>query len=104
MVPTESFGELIKKYREKSGLPLRKVAAHLDIDPSTLGKIERNERVANTELVCRLAEVYDINSKDLLIAYHSDKVAYELMNVDYTRDILKVAEVKVQNYKLTSKT
>lgn len=29
----ESFGEHIRKLREQSGLPLRKVAATLDIDP-----------------------------------------------------------------------
>ncbi len=44
----ETFGELIRKLRERNGLPIRKVAAHLDIDPSTLSKIERDERSANT--------------------------------------------------------
>lgn len=47
MIQQVTFGEVIKKLREDNGLPLRKVAAHLDIDPSTLGKIERNERSAN---------------------------------------------------------
>ena len=42
----ETFGEYIKKAREIIKLPLRKVAAHLDIDTSTLSKVERGERPA----------------------------------------------------------
>ncbi len=40
----ESFREYIRKLREQQGLPLRKVAAVLDIDPSTSSKIERGEK------------------------------------------------------------
>jgi transcriptional regulator with XRE-family HTH domain len=99
MVQKETFGEIIRKLREVSGLPLRKVAAHLDIDPSTLGKIERNERTANKEMVEKLAELFSINSKPLIVSYLSDKIAYEIMEEDYTKDILKVAEEKVKYYK-----
>ena len=99
MVQKETFGEVIRKLREESGLPLRKVAAHLDIDPSTLGKIERNERTANKEMIEKFAEIFSINSKPLLVSYLSDKVAYEIMEEDYTKDILKVAEEKIKYYK-----
>lgn len=99
----ETFGERIRKLREESGLPLRKVAAHLDIDPSTLGKIERNERTANKEMIEKFAEIYSTNSKELLVSYLSDKVAYEIMEEVYPTDILKVAEQKVNNFKKTNK-
>lgn len=39
-----TFGEYIKQRRTELGFPLRKVASHLDIDTSTYGKIEREER------------------------------------------------------------
>lgn len=99
MTQNEPFGEIIRKLREESGLPLRKVAAHLDIDPSTLGKIERNERNANKEIVEKLAELFSVNSKPLLVSFLSDKVASEIMEEDYTKDILKVEEEKVKYYK-----
>lgn len=99
MTQNETFGDTIRKLREECGLPLRKVAAHLDIDPSTLGKIERNERNANKEMVEKLAELFSVNSKPLLVSFLSDKVAYEIMDEDYTKDILKVAEEKVKYYK-----
>lgn len=99
MAQIETFGDTIRKLREKSGLPLRKVAVNLDIDPSTLGKIERNERNANKEMVEKLAELFSVNSKLLLISFLSDKVANEIMKEDYTKDILKVAEEKIKYYK-----
>jgi len=99
MTQNETFGEIIRKLRDESGLPLRKVAAHLDIDPSTLGKIERNERNANKEMIEKLAQLFSVNSKPLLVSFLSDKVAYEIMQEDYTKDILKVAEEKIKYYK-----
>ena len=103
MIQQVTFGEVIKKLREDNGLPLRKVAAHLDLDPSTLGKIERNERSANKEMIKKFAEIFSINSKTLLVSFLSDKVAYEIMEEDCTKDILKVAEEKVKYYKKLNK-
>jgi len=54
-----SFGEYLRNRREKLGLPLRKVAAELDIDTSILSKIERSERVASKEMLPTLAETLD---------------------------------------------
>ena len=99
MVLKDTFCEVIRKLREESGLPLRKVAAYLDIDPSTLGKIERNERTANKEMIKKFAEIFSTNSKPLLVSYLSDKVAYEIMEEDCTKDILIVAEEKIRYYK-----
>ena len=55
MTAKESFGEHIKKLRDDRKLPIRKVASVLDIDPSTLSKIERGERTANKEMLPLLA-------------------------------------------------
>lgn len=55
-----TFGEYIKQKRSELGFPLRKVASHLDIDTSTLGKIEREERHISLELVLSLAEILEI--------------------------------------------
>ena len=92
----ETFGEVIRKLRESSGLPIRKVAAHLDIDPSTLSKIERNERSANREHIKRLSELFEINEKELLVDFLSDKVSYELLEEEYSSEILHVAEEKIK--------
>jgi transcriptional regulator with XRE-family HTH domain len=92
----ETFGEIIRKLREQNGLPIRKVAAHLDIDPSTLSKIERNERSANREHVKKLSELFKIDEKILLVNFLSDKVMYELINEEFSNEVLKVAEEKIK--------
>ena len=95
----ETFGEHIRDLREQSGLPLRKVAASLDIDPSTLSKIERGERSANKEMIPILAEMFNEDENTLCLILMSDKVAYELLGEENPNEILKVAEEKIKYLK-----
>jgi len=99
MTNKESLGEHIRNLREQSGLPLRKVAALLDIDPSTLSKIERGERSANKEMLPILADLFKEDEEALELILLSDKVAYELMEEDNPNRILKVAEEKIKYLK-----
>jgi HTH-type transcriptional regulator, competence development regulator len=99
MTVKESFGEHIKRLREEHKLPLRKVASVLDLDPSTLSKIERGERTANKEMVPLLAELFSENEKELSLILFSDKVAYQLMEEENPNEILKVAEEKIHYLK-----
>jgi len=102
MTIKESFGEYIRKLREDNGLPLRKVAAVLDIDPSTLSKIERGERSANKEMIPILAELFKENTEALGLILLSDKVAYDLLQEENPTEILKVAEEKIRYLKIKS--
>jgi len=99
MTVKESFGEHIKRLREEHKLPLRKVASVLDLDPSTLSKIERGERTANKEMLPILAELFSENEKELSLILFSDKIAYQLMEEENPNEILKVAEEKIQYLK-----
>jgi transcriptional regulator with XRE-family HTH domain len=91
-----SIGEQIRKLREAQGLPLRKVAAELDIDQSILSKIERGERNASKEQIIQIARIFKVDEKELLINYLSDRVLYDLKNEDLATDALKVAEKKIK--------
>ena len=91
-----SIGEQIRKLRESQGLPLRKVAAELDIDPSILSKIERGERNASKEQIIQIAGIFKVDEKELLINYLSDRVLYGLKGEDLATDALKVAEKKIK--------
>ena len=51
-----TFGEYLRNRREQLGLPLRRVAAELDIDTSILSKIETSERTATKEMLPILAK------------------------------------------------
>jgi HTH-type transcriptional regulator, competence development regulator len=91
-----SIGEQIRKLRENKGLPLRKVAAQLDIDQSILSKIERGERKATRNQVIQIARIFNVDEKELLINYLSDKVLYDLKDEVFASDVLKVAEKKIE--------
>lgn len=95
----KSFGELIREYRENAGLPLRKVAAHIDIDPSTLSKIERGERSANKDMIPALAQILSISEHDLTLSLLSDNVVESLISEENTSEILKVAEEKIRYFR-----
>lgn len=93
------IGDKIRSLREQMNLPLRKIAAALDIDPSTLSKIERGERSATKEMLPILAGIFQISEDELVITFLSDKVAYELLYEENTKEILKVAEEKIRYLK-----
>jgi len=99
MTLKESFGEYIRTLRDNTGLPIRKVAAELDIDPSTLSKIERGERSANKEMIPILAKLFNENEETLGLILMSDKVANDLIEEENPKEILKVAEEKIKYLK-----
>ena len=90
-----TFGEFIRELREKEGLPIRKVAAQLDIDPSLLGKFERNDRQPTKEQIKKLAEIFGQDESYLLSEFISDQIAYKILEEESDLSILKVAEKKV---------
>lgn len=92
----ESFGEYIRHLRDEQHLPLRKLAAHLDIDQSTLSKIERNERQPTKEMVPGIAQVFNLDEQQLMIKFLSYKITYELSGEELGLEALKVAEQQIE--------
>lgn len=84
-----SFGEYLRNRREKLGLPLRKVAAELDIDTSILSKIERSERVATKEMLPTLAKTLEVQEKEIQIEFIQSIVLSELGDLEFLADGLK---------------
>jgi predicted nucleotidyltransferase/DNA-binding XRE family transcriptional regulator len=99
----DNLGVTIRKLREERGLPLRTVAAYLDIDQAILSKIERGQRNANREQVVKLAGFFKVNERDLLVSWLSDKLVCEVTDDDLALKALQVAEEKVR-YMTFSKT
>jgi len=98
---TETIGEKLRYLREENGLPLRKVAAMLDIDVAILSKMERGERKLSKEVVLKLADIYNYNTDELLVLFLSDKIIYEIQDEDLGEKALKVAEQRVKYLKAT---
>lgn len=91
-----SFSQTIRKLREEKKLPLRTVAAHLDIDQAILSKIERGQRKANRELVLKLAGFFKVDESDLLVSWLSDKLVYEVADEEVALKALQAAEEKLE--------
>lgn len=91
----ESFGDTVRRLREERELPLRTVAAFLDIDQAILSKIERGHRKPTREQVVKLAGYFKVKENDLLVAWLSDKLVYELEDEEVALKALQVAEEKV---------
>jgi HTH-type transcriptional regulator, competence development regulator len=100
---TKTIGEKLRHIREEKELPLRKVAALLDIDVAILSKMERGERRITKEVVLKLANIYDYNADDLLVSFLSDKILYEIQDEDLGIEALKVAEEKAKYIKANRK-
>lgn len=95
----ELIGEKLRKLREENELPLRKVAALLDMDVAILSKMERGERKMTKEVVLKLAKIYKHNEDELMVLFLSDKIVYELRDEALSMDALKVAEEKIKYQK-----
>ncbi|MDR1882193.1 MAG: helix-turn-helix transcriptional regulator [Prevotella sp.] len=96
----KNSGDRIRELREGRELPLRVVAAYLDIDQAIPSRIERGQRKASREHIIKLAEFFNVNENELLVAWLSDKIVYELADEQNAIEALKVAEEKVK-YQIT---
>lgn len=91
----ESFAEQIKRLRNEKDVPLRIVAAYLDIDQAILSKIENGKRIAKRENVEKLAEFYGVEENCLVVSWLSDKLLYELKGEKLGSEAIQVAEEKL---------
>lgn len=95
----ETFGDYIKKAREAKELPLRKVAAYLDIDTSTLSKVERGERPSLTGYLKPLSEILQLNIKEVQAKFIADKISKDFGSLEYLNEGLRVAEENIKRKK-----
>ena len=98
-----SLGDTIRKLREDKELPLRTVAAFLDIDQAIFSWIERGQRKATREQVIKLAEYFKVKENDFLVSWLSDKLVYEVADEQVALKALQVAEEKVKYQKTKMK-
>ena len=99
----ETVGSYIRNLRVHHNMPLRKLAAALDIDQSTLSKIETNQRHATKEMIPIIAEVFSLNMKELKVKFLSEKILNEIENEEHGLDALKFVETVITKSKSKKK-
>lgn len=92
----ETFGEYIHKLRSDNSLTLTKLAAALDIDQSTLSKIENGKRNVPVDVLPKLSKIFNLDLKQLEHEYFSEKIAEIIYPQEEPRALLKAAEEKAK--------
>ena len=93
------FGRKIKELREERGLVQRQLSAALEIDTPMYSKIERGERKAKRSQIPIMAQMFEIDEKELLTIWLADKVLDTVKGEeDVSHDALVYAqkEMKVE--------
>jgi transcriptional regulator with XRE-family HTH domain len=92
------FIERIKELREERQLPLRKLAAALDIDSATYWKIEKGERRARKDYIPVIAKVLEANETELLKLWLADQVAAVVADEkELSNEVLSIAKKKLND-------
>lgn len=92
----ETFGEYINKLRLDNDLTLTKLAAALDIDQSTLSKIENGKRNVPVDIIPKLSMIFKLDVKMLKHEYFSEKIAEIIYRQEEPSELLKAAEEKAK--------
>lgn len=93
----KSLSQLLREARESKRLLLREVAAAINADTAMISKFEKGERKPTREQISLLASALDIEEKEILIVYLSDKIASDLAGEDVAKEALRLAEKKIDN-------
>lgn len=99
----ETFGEFIHKLRSDNGMTLTKLAAALDIDQSTLSKIENGKRNIPVEILPKLSNVFNLDLNYLEHEYFSEKIAEIIYPQKELSQLLKAAEEKATYMRIKNK-
>ena len=87
----ENVGSYIRNLREEKNMPLRKLAAELDIDTSTLAKMEKGQRSFSLNMAPLLAKALEIDFKELQITLLAAMILEEHGDEEYASEGLKMA-------------
>jgi len=68
----------------------------MEIDQAIISKFERNERKPTKEQVLKFAHFYKLDKDELLVAWLSDKLVYDLKDESLADKALKAAEEKIK--------
>jgi len=98
----ESIGELIRKLRKEKGYTLQTTADHLGVDTAVLSKMERGQRNITKEQVLRLADLFGYDRDEMLVAYLSDRIVYQVEGEELAMEAIRAAEAKIDYKKFVS--
>lgn len=91
------LGQKIRETREKQGLLLRQIAAHIEVDTALMSKAERGERNLNREQVVKLAKLFGTPEEELISLWLCDKVIEAVGDDAFATQGIKKALTKIKH-------
>lgn len=95
LMKSVEFGAYLKALREKKGIPQRKVAHAIDVDTSTLSKMELGERQISVGMIKPWAETIDADFKKLQMKFISEKIRIDFQGQPFLKEALELLISKV---------
>ena len=90
-----NLGDIVRRLREEKYKSLDVVATELNIEPALLNRIEEGQHKPTKEQVLQMATYFKVNENDLLVAWLSDKLEYEIEDDQLGLEALQLAEEKI---------
>lgn len=85
-----NFGNYFHELRKANNLTLKVVADQLQIDISTLSKIENGERQINFELLKSISKIFELDYKELQMNFLIQKIHQEYGKQPFLKESLKL--------------
>lgn len=92
---SQTFGERIKEKRLKLNYSLKYVSSLIDYNPTSLGKVEKNQLIAPKRIIAPLAAVLNFEYKDFMLKYLSQKVYYEIKEYNFAEEVLDIVHKRL---------
>jgi Fic family protein len=95
----KTFGKILNEARKTETKTLSDVFFDLKIDAAILSKIERGERIASKKQVLTFINYYNLDEKEALSVWLSERILKEYKTEKYILEAFKVAEGEVSYQK-----
>jgi len=96
----QKIGAFLREKRNELGLTLKQVASQINIDTSTLSKIEKNERKLNPKLINKLSECLKIDKDKLSKLFYHTTIISELKEYPELNDVLNIVQEQITQYNI----
>jgi len=74
-----SLGTLLKSFRKKSGLSIKNLSNHLDVNYTYISKIENDKSMPSEEILSKIASIFNYDKEELLI--RAGKIPEDIIDI-----------------------
>ena len=92
-----NFGLYIRSVREEKKIPQRIVAQQLNIDTSTLSKIELGERHLSISMVQPLCQILELDFKQFQVKFISEQILEVYQKQPFLKEALALANSQLES-------